>query len=257
MKQPALGKLIAQKRALRGLTQQQLADLCTINIRSIQRIEAGEVSPRAYTYKFLADVLQLEEPADLLPNTEKLSRSLKIGTIAGAVYALNAILVVYNLIYNTFDTPFRLLITLIHVTSCAFYFNGYYQLGRHIDKRTIYVPAVLIALLLPVINACYLINASYLLPLESLLFVIMSGTMLVFGAGLISGSSRAEKSKIALRIGGVFVILTGILYLTLSTRIIQAGLLISLPGNWVLCYVLFNEWQIRTRSHNGSPQLSA
>ncbi|WDF69631.1 helix-turn-helix transcriptional regulator [Sphingobacterium oryzagri] len=45
-------KLIdARKR--KGLTQQQLADLANITVRTIQRIERGESIPRAYTLKTL------------------------------------------------------------------------------------------------------------------------------------------------------------------------------------------------------------
>ncbi len=47
------GKLVdARKR--KGLTQEQLADLANITVRTIQRIERGDSIPRAYTLKTLA-----------------------------------------------------------------------------------------------------------------------------------------------------------------------------------------------------------
>lgn len=53
MKQPELGKKISELRKAKGLTQEELVEKCNLNVRTIQRIEAGEVSPRSYTVKAL------------------------------------------------------------------------------------------------------------------------------------------------------------------------------------------------------------
>ena len=47
MKQPELGKRISEMRKAKGLTQEELVELCNLNVRTIQRIEAGEVTPRS------------------------------------------------------------------------------------------------------------------------------------------------------------------------------------------------------------------
>ena len=47
MDQPGLGILIADLRKRQGLTQEDLVERCNINVRTIQRIEAGEVNPRS------------------------------------------------------------------------------------------------------------------------------------------------------------------------------------------------------------------
>ena len=39
MKQPDLGKKIVELRMAKGLTQEELVELCNISIRTIQRIE--------------------------------------------------------------------------------------------------------------------------------------------------------------------------------------------------------------------------
>ena len=57
MKQPDLGLKVAQLREEKGLTQEQLAESCQVTARTIQRIEAGEVEPRAYTRNNLSHVL--------------------------------------------------------------------------------------------------------------------------------------------------------------------------------------------------------
>ena len=51
MKQPELGKKILELRKQKGFTQEELVEQCNINVRTIQRIESGEVSPRSYTIK--------------------------------------------------------------------------------------------------------------------------------------------------------------------------------------------------------------
>ena len=60
MKQPELGKKIADMRKQNGLTQAELAFETNINVRSIQRIEAGEVTPRLSTLKLLSQKLGFE-----------------------------------------------------------------------------------------------------------------------------------------------------------------------------------------------------
>src|SRR5512133_3158708 len=51
MKQPELGRRITELRKGKGLTQEELVDKCNISVRTLQRIEAGEVTPRSYTVK--------------------------------------------------------------------------------------------------------------------------------------------------------------------------------------------------------------
>ncbi len=51
MQQPELGKKIAELRLTKGLTQDELARQCNLSVRTIQRIEAAEVTPRSYTIR--------------------------------------------------------------------------------------------------------------------------------------------------------------------------------------------------------------
>lgn len=57
MKQPELGKIILDLRTQQGLTQEELVEKCNISVRTIQRIESGEVTPRPYTIKTILEVL--------------------------------------------------------------------------------------------------------------------------------------------------------------------------------------------------------
>jgi transcriptional regulator with XRE-family HTH domain len=52
--------LIKNARINRGYSQQQLADLVKLNLRSVQRIEKAEVLPRAYNLNLIARELDLD-----------------------------------------------------------------------------------------------------------------------------------------------------------------------------------------------------
>ena len=53
MKQPELGKKIADLRKVQGLTQEELVDRCNLSVRTLQRIESGEVVPRSHTIRVI------------------------------------------------------------------------------------------------------------------------------------------------------------------------------------------------------------
>lgn len=60
MKQPDLGLKVSELRKEKGFTQEQLAEFCEITPRTIQRIESGEVKPRAFTRNSLSNVLEFD-----------------------------------------------------------------------------------------------------------------------------------------------------------------------------------------------------
>ncbi len=60
MNQPDLGLKVTELRQQKGLTQEQLAERCEVSPRTIQRIESGDVDPRAYTIHCLGEVLEFD-----------------------------------------------------------------------------------------------------------------------------------------------------------------------------------------------------
>lgn len=55
-----IGSYIKTKRINKGITQEELAIKTNINIRTIQRIENGEVTPRAYSLRAITDALEID-----------------------------------------------------------------------------------------------------------------------------------------------------------------------------------------------------
>lgn len=60
MEQPHLGLKISELRKQKGLTQEELVEQCNINVRTLQRIKSGEVSPRSYTVKTILSALDYD-----------------------------------------------------------------------------------------------------------------------------------------------------------------------------------------------------
>lgn len=55
-----IGQKIYESRKAKGLTQEELAGLSKVNLRTIQRIENNENTPRGSTLNILCEVLQIE-----------------------------------------------------------------------------------------------------------------------------------------------------------------------------------------------------
>ena len=87
----SLGNKIFEARKAKGLTQEELAELSKVNLRTIQRIENNENEPRGKTLKLICDVLQVE--SDNFKNIDQTKRKDKFSSaIVNGVY-----LVLFNL----------------------------------------------------------------------------------------------------------------------------------------------------------------
>lgn len=100
MKQPELGRKILELRKQKGFTQEELVNQCNFNVRTIQRIEAGEVMPRSFTLKTILNVLgedlenlqESEAPDFGKYNLKEITFSsfyLKLAWICGLIYFLS------------------------------------------------------------------------------------------------------------------------------------------------------------------------
>lgn len=89
MKQPQLGKKISELRKAKGLTQEELVEKCNLNVRTIQRIESGEVTPRSYTVKALFEALDYQWEGvknGFVDEERKVPTYLYLAFAAGLVY---------------------------------------------------------------------------------------------------------------------------------------------------------------------------
>ena len=72
------GKLVKELRIKKGMTQEELADKTEVSARTIQRIENGEVDPRAYTLQMIAKALDVDFSLFVENESEEKQESQKI-----------------------------------------------------------------------------------------------------------------------------------------------------------------------------------
>ena len=94
MKQPELGQKLIELRQQRSMTQEELVEACNVSVRTIQRIESGEVTPRLSTIKILLSALDVDiedfkektRPTKSADYLHSLQSWLQAAWIAGIVY---------------------------------------------------------------------------------------------------------------------------------------------------------------------------
>ena len=154
MQQPELGRRLTALRKAKNLTQEELVDKSHVSVRTIQRIEAGEVLPRIITVKillsaleesyesFLAKPIPAQQPQKdvlLTPNPN----IVLIAAIAGAVYLVSEIsLGVLDMIWITDHSNwgFRIKaiytgLTVVMLLSFALFARGFITLGTVFENR--------------------------------------------------------------------------------------------------------------------------
>lgn len=99
---------IINARKLKGLTQEQLADISNVTVRTIQRIESGESTPRAYTLKAIATALDInfEELVTNGESNESLSNSKNITAIPKYEDSKHFLKVLYLSCFSYLIVPF-------------------------------------------------------------------------------------------------------------------------------------------------------
>jgi uncharacterized Tic20 family protein len=85
MNQPDLGFKVSELRQQKGLTQEQLAERCEVSARTIQRIENGEVDPRAYTIQCLNEALNFDFSEEQTSNENLWLTALHLSSIFSIV----------------------------------------------------------------------------------------------------------------------------------------------------------------------------
>lgn len=153
MKQPELGQRILELRKSKGFTQEELVEKCNINVRTIQRIEAGEVSPRNFTIRTILEALGVdtesffkselheEEKIKFSPNDINALRLSWIGALIFTVFAsLTMFLdftVMFDLEYSQDEVWIRSVLGILTLGSLFFFMRGYRVLGNNLNKTSL------------------------------------------------------------------------------------------------------------------------
>jgi transcriptional regulator with XRE-family HTH domain len=216
MKQPELGRKIAEMRKARGLTQEELVEKCNISVRTIQRIESGDVTPRMYTVRTIIDNLDYDINDLYDSASDNVINRLNIAWIAGIIYFLVGFPEAFmegirlsnedimGFIGGTeFSVdPFWYVVVKIVVTVSFFLFmSGFYEVGRYYNHALMQISSVLLIVALTITSFYDVFSIFYggsewvfVLPGISITFGILG---VVFAAALFQMTSVLGKASFA------------------------------------------------------------
>jgi transcriptional regulator with XRE-family HTH domain len=266
MQQPELGRQLTALRKEKNLTQEELVEKSHVSVRTIQRIEAGEVMPRMITIRILLEALGesyesfstnqnqvMETQKSTRPNTNR--NTLLIAVLAGAVYLISEVILgamdVAWFAENR-DWGFRMNaiyagLTVVMVVSLTLFARGFIALSSLFENTLLKVAAYL--LIMATISKGILdVSSLSVKNMESLwipyavMAVVMGAVAMVFGVSLIRlQDSMGELSQIA----GILEIVMGCLLITVVLFFISY--VVFVPTVVVEILVLYRGYEYLSR----------
>ncbi len=238
LKQPELGQTIQSLRQSKKMTQEELVEVCNLNVRTLQRIEAGEVTPRDYTIRAILSALEyeFEEIEKSLKKKQSLTW-LKWGWIGGIIYfALGIVEVLLDFSRFDYDLPvyFPLVYTsvkLLTLASFSLFMIGFVEVGKIANGYLVQIGAYILLGMMAIIEIYDVVSlfsdctVDEFLQLKAIEGVIVGGVEIIFGIGLFRmGAQLGIISKVA----GVMEIVIGAFFLTLILGFV--GLFLLIPA---------------------------
>lgn len=262
MKQPELGKKLTELRKAKGLTQEELVEKCNINVRTIQRIEAGEVTPRSFTVKVILAAMDYSfsditvddsstenQSSASTPPQQKLNTQLAINHLTSA-WIFGVIYFVLGFLEGTaeyfrfednemiFSTPVYIAIKLATVISFVFFQRGFFVLGDFYDNYLLKI-ASMILIAMHVLLGCYDIVSVFYDAEERL--VVLIGAAVTYGAvGIVYGLSLRRLERQVGRsaeVAGILEMVAAIFFFTIALGFI--GEMILVPAELIEILILF------------------
>ena len=274
MQQPELGKKIAELRQEKNLTQEELVEACHVSVRTIQRIEAGEVTPRTSTIKILLSALDVDleefksQTNTKAPTSTSAKRWLYVAWISGIVYLLVGSLEALSELYRASDSiapfthnfnpihsPFipihKILYTtikLVSLVSFSFMLMGFIQLANAFNTYLLKVGSILM-ISVGVLN---FITDSWtlLIPINSTLeMTLISGESIIYGASSVVfgiGLIRLQDGmgRLALAAGAIEIVI-GFCFLVVVLFFL--GFIFMLPANIIEIVLLYKGYEFLSR----------
>jgi transcriptional regulator with XRE-family HTH domain len=237
------------------MTQKELAELCNVDIRTIQRIEAGAVEPRMYTLKLLSSALGFELshfPAPAEKNATMNGNSIKLAFIAGLVFSINAIPLVFYMVTGSINSFVYPLTVTVQIASSILFFRGFYLLGKQYGNMVINVSALLSMVLLPLLNLTevlkYFLPRMYYhtpAPIVSVIFTLLCINAIIFGLGLLAEAKRRYRQGwiSTYAIAGFLTLIQSVLFISINLTLAGIGLLISIGTDILLTVILYREYK--------------
>lgn len=261
MKQPLLGKKIIELRKQKGLTQEDLVEKCNINVRTIQRIEAGETTPRIYTIKIILNALGLDYEKVFEKEYKEgkfdkilrffpsnLKKVLNVSFVAGIVYFVFGFVETAYYITSLFDLSSEtnwsdlrmnnyesyssyttyILIKIISVISFTFFMRGFVLVGSYYKNYLVEFMAFLMIIMHIIFEISEIASINFDDSLGYFILISRAVTfgiiMIFFGVGILRLKSHLGDLPM---VTGILEIITGICFATVFLS--AFGLIILIP----------------------------
>lgn len=258
MRQPELGKRLTELRQQRSLTQEELVEACNVSVRTIQRIESGEVTPRTSTIKIL--LAALDEDFESFKTTVEANRSdsklssietwLQIAWISGIAYFVLGFLDGI-LEYERYENSFEVDSIAFYVTAKIFYYAfyslfifGFVKLGDFFSNYLVKISSyILIGLFtiwtfFDIFTIYYEISDKNLLSLGAGESICYGALTIVFGIGLMRlQDGMGQLAKIA----GILEIIAGFFFAIVILFFL--GYLMLIPATIIEIILLFKGFE--------------
>ena len=251
MKQPELGNKIHEIRTTKGLTQKELSESCNVDIRTIQRIESGEVIPRWSTVRILAVALECDEKIFNVNGVNGMSSDLRkillFSFFLGILYFINWLFYSTVIPVNILTSIRNLFLPLsvIHLLTGVIFYYGFFVLGKFKKNKILQIAALVILIIIPlfVISDVISVSSTYVftLHLKRLFVIILGINGILFGIGLMKAKSQLF---LLYKITGVLQILIGPMFIIQIPVIQLIGLWLSIPFILLLLTILLLEYRV-------------
>jgi transcriptional regulator with XRE-family HTH domain len=248
MKQPELGIKINEIRNQNGITQKELADSCNVDIRTIQRIESGEVIPRMSTLKLISETLEIELSTfnGYVPSEQGLylDKILLLSFISGIIYLVNWGFWTPILPKNEFILRMGINFGIINVITGILYNYGFYELGKQMGNKILQIASIVVMITTALFLITLLLAGSDFVPFIYLnkLVVTLSGLNgIVLGIGLFKAKSKFMGLY---KIAALFQILMSPFFIIPVDSLNLIGCWLAIPFLVCINTILFNEFRV-------------
>lgn len=245
MKQPQLGKHIAQLRQTQGLTQEELVEKCNISVRTIQRIESGDVTPRSYTIKTIFNALDYdftdfvnEESGTNTSQLRRYKNWLQLAIVGGIIYFLVGIpegVMEYLRVIDdmsmhepTIANGLYIIVKIISVLSAVAFLVGFWIAASHYKLEILKYATVTFGIIY-ILAGMADITSLYVTAIDGPELVFLELIFFAIGGVFFGASLVMSRSKI-----GDIALIAGVLEIAMATCLITfilsfVSLILSIP----------------------------
>ena len=258
MRQPELGIRLTELRQKKNWTQEELVEACNVSVRTIQRIESGEVTPRTSTIKILLTALDAD--FEELKNSIESNKSgtylqltenwLQVAWISGIVYFVLGFvdgILEYERFENDYevDTPsFYITSKICYLVFYSLFLTGFVKLGDYFSNYLLKIAAYLLISILAIwtffdiFTIYYNVSEQNLLSLGIGEMVAHGGITIIFGIGLLRlQDGMGNLAKVA----GIIEIAAGCFFAIVILFFL--GYILLIPATIIEIIILFKAFE--------------